>query len=127
LCNTTSALFGEPLDARFLDMKKKDLADCDTLIVIGTSLVVYPFAGLVNEVSATTPRLLINKESAGVFRRVTGEEDAPAIGNYRDVVFLGESDQGVAKLAELLNWEEDLKLLSEKPSELLNAVTKGMI
>jgi len=100
--------FGESLPARFWDMKQEDLNACDMLIVMGTSLVVFPFAGLVNEVKTTTPRLLINRDSVGAFRRVTGEESPPAYGNFRDVVFRGDSDDGVKKLAELLGWTDEL-------------------
>jgi NAD-dependent deacetylase sirtuin 2 len=40
----------------------------DLVIVMGTSLVVYPFAGLVNEAEALTPRLLINRQCTGPFQ-----------------------------------------------------------
>jgi len=69
VCRPDVVFFGESLPTRFLDMRKKDLAECDLLIIIGTSLVVYPFAGLVNEVKAEVPRLLINKESVGPFQK----------------------------------------------------------
>ena len=52
--------FGEQLPARFHDTLP-DFAKCDLLIVMGTSLAVQPFASLVDRVSATTPRLLINR------------------------------------------------------------------
>ncbi len=45
----------------------QDLRGCDLLIVMGTSLKVYPFASLVNDVPATTPRLLINRDEVGPF------------------------------------------------------------
>jgi len=38
---------------------------CDLLIVIGTSLRVQPFAGLIDMVKSNCPRLLINKEKVG--------------------------------------------------------------
>lgn len=50
-------LFGQGLPPRFFDCQD-DLKDCDLLIVMGTSLKVYPFAGLVNSVPDTTPRLV---------------------------------------------------------------------
>ena len=53
--------FGEPLPERFQKLYKEDLAQCDFLIVMGTSLKVAPFAGLVNCVSQTTPRLLVRE------------------------------------------------------------------
>ena len=34
---------------RFFDLAKRDFAKCDLLIVMGTSLVVHPFAGLISE------------------------------------------------------------------------------
>lgn len=60
--------FGEGLPAEFSDRRMKDFEKCDLLIVMGTSLVVYPFASLVGDVSDATPRLLINKEPVGAFR-----------------------------------------------------------
>jgi len=84
------------------------------LIIIGTSLVVYPFAGLVNDVKPEIPRLLVNKESVGAFRRVTGEELPAAHGNFRDVVYLGQCDDGMKALADLLGWSSDLQQMTNK-------------
>ena len=44
------------------------MANCDLLIVLGTSLSVEPVANLVEEVQDHTPRLLINRELVGPFR-----------------------------------------------------------
>jgi NAD-dependent SIR2 family protein deacetylase len=38
--------FGEPLPQKFNWMSTADMASCDLLIVIGTSLAVQPFAGM---------------------------------------------------------------------------------
>ncbi len=43
----------------------QDMGQCDLLIIMGTSLAVQPFASLVDHVSETTPRLLINREKCG--------------------------------------------------------------
>lgn len=43
----------------------QDFPKCDLLIIMGTSLVVHPFAGLVDEVNDDVPRLLINLTEAG--------------------------------------------------------------
>lgn len=40
--------FGENLPARFFDCMGNDFPDCDLLIIMGTSLVVQPFATLVD-------------------------------------------------------------------------------
>jgi len=108
----------------------------------GTSLLVYPFAGLANEVSPTTPRLLFNRDSVGAWRTneinsssstSKGEEGekeegsgglqedefilpTTKVGNYRDVQVLGDCDDGVLQLARLLGWEEELILLAKEQS-----------
>lgn len=57
--------FGEPMNERFVRLRPSDLQACDLLIVIGTSLTVYPFAALVSDVGSTVPRLLINCDAVG--------------------------------------------------------------
>ena len=42
--------FGMSLPRRFHETRTADFRSCDPLIVAGTTLVVYPFAGLVGEV-----------------------------------------------------------------------------
>ncbi|KAL3094158.1 hypothetical protein niasHT_028247 [Heterodera trifolii] len=56
--------FGENLHSRFFSSSLVDFPNCGLLIVMGTSLVVRPFASLVNQVPSDTPRLLINLEPA---------------------------------------------------------------
>jgi len=58
--------FGESLPERFHKLVPVDFKKCDCLIVMGTSLQVHPFAGLVDRVRPDVPRLLINLEPAGV-------------------------------------------------------------
>jgi len=68
------------------------------LIIIGTSLAVYPFAGIVERVYPDVPRLLINNEPAGDFSLPNPERQT-------DVFHCSSSDEGCAKLAELLGWK----------------------
>jgi len=103
--------FGEGLPAEFQKNKFEDMNECDLLIVMGTSLKVYPFAGLVSEPDVKVPRVLINKESVSVWRRVTGEEERSSIGNYRDVAFIGDCDKGVLELVKYLGWEDEMNQL----------------
>ncbi|EGG16687.1 ankyrin repeat-containing protein [Cavenderia fasciculata] len=63
--------FGESLPVRYHQQSIKDLRKCDLLIIIGTSLSVYPFASLVNDVQSHVPRILINKDAVGPFRGVS--------------------------------------------------------
>ncbi|KAK6197543.1 DHS-like NAD/FAD-binding domain-containing protein [Scheffersomyces amazonensis] len=54
--------FGEPLPRAFHDSINQDLADCDLLISIGTSLKVAPVADIVDKVPPQVPQILINKD-----------------------------------------------------------------
>ena len=66
VCTTCKAVvkpcivfFGEDLPERFKTLYEEDFSQCDLLVVMGTSLQVQPFAGLVYRVPQTTPRLLV--------------------------------------------------------------------
>jgi NAD-dependent SIR2 family protein deacetylase len=88
--------------------------NCDLLIVMGTSLQVQPFAGLVEYPDIDCPRILINREKVGevpsrrgFFERGTSKGrgfDFSEEGK-RDVLFLGDCDEGVRQLCEHLEWE----------------------
>ncbi|KAK6455541.1 DHS-like NAD/FAD-binding domain-containing protein [Scheffersomyces xylosifermentans] len=54
--------FGEPLPKTFHDTIGKDLAECDLLISVGTSLKVAPVADIVDKVPESVPQILINKD-----------------------------------------------------------------
>lgn len=98
--------FGESLPPRFFEFQNTDLKSADLLIIMGTSLVVYPFASLVNMVPLLTPRLLINKEPTGPFTKRTSA-------TYRDAVYLGDCDAGVNELIESLGWTEEFNTVKE--------------
>eukprot|EP01090_Pellita_catalonica_P007623 TRINITY_DN1820_c0_g1_i1.p1 TRINITY_DN1820_c0_g1~~TRINITY_DN1820_c0_g1_i1.p1 ORF type:complete len:931 (-),score=193.78 TRINITY_DN1820_c0_g1_i1:2066-4813(-) len=110
-CNDTLrpnvVFFGEPLGFSFTDAAKQILPNVDLLIVMGTTLMVYPFAGLLSEVKLLCPRLLINREPTGPFKNLDKEI------NYRDVLFEGDCDEGCFQLAKLLGWEDDLLALEK--------------
>ncbi|KAG7116992.1 NAD-dependent protein deacetylase hst2-1 like [Verticillium longisporum] len=91
--------FGEALPARFRDNTHL-AARADLVVVLGTSLSVYPFAGLPEHARPGVPRLLLNRERVG---RVGQRAD--------DVVELGACDDGVRKLAALLGWGDELEAL----------------
>ena len=59
LVKPSIVFFGEDLPRRFKDLLEPDFAKCDLLIVLGTSLKVQPFNGLIHRVGQTTPRLLV--------------------------------------------------------------------
>ncbi|KAK5580170.1 hypothetical protein RB653_000183 [Dictyostelium firmibasis] len=116
--------FGEPLSQDFRVNTITDFRKADLLIVMGTSLIVYPFASLVNDVASDVPRILFNFESTGPFvntndlnrkEKLKQEESlnnnndnnndeliVEARGN-RDVVILGDCDKGVNYFNSLFN------------------------
>lgn len=102
--------FGEALPPRFL-LHVLDFPLADLLLVLGTSLEVEPFASLCEAVQSSVPRLLINRDLVGPFagRRRRG-----------DVAQLGDVAQGVARLAELLGWAEELRALVHRETEKLD-------
>jgi len=123
--------FGESLPERFHQCVKQDMPQCDLLIVMGTSLVVQPFASLVDRVPETTPRLLINKEKCGqevnFFSMLFGMPSGfqfDSDDNYRDVMWQGTTDDGCIALADLLGWKDELlKLVKTDHRKLNNAAS----
>lgn len=114
--------FGENLPERFFKLAKEDFAVCDLLIVIGTSLQVHPFASLIHKVDPSTPRLLINNEIVGAVNKAlarVGYSEGFMFGlpqNLRDVALIGDCEDGVQQLAELLGWKDDLFKLLNGPT-----------
>lgn len=54
--------FGENLPQRFYECVSVDFPKASLLIIMGSSLVVQPFASLIGRVKSHVPRLLINRE-----------------------------------------------------------------
>jgi len=106
--------FGEEMPARFNDLSTSDFWSSDLLLVMGTSLVVQPFAGLLSKASRRAPRVLINREPAGTCDKLkTGlrfhmQEEGQ---NWRDVWSQMDCDSGCLQLAAALGWEDDLRNL----------------
>ncbi|KAH6578555.1 hypothetical protein BASA60_003600 [Batrachochytrium salamandrivorans] len=96
--------FGEPLPSKFHASIIKDFQDCDALIVMGTSLQVQPFSGLINLVGATVPRLLVNRDQCGDMRHKSkGFDFVGDVQKYRrDALFLGTCDLGACILSDAL-------------------------
>ncbi|XP_065070886.1 NAD-dependent protein deacetylase sirtuin-3-like isoform X2 [Rhopilema esculentum] len=97
--------FGEDLPKTFFEYPKH-FAKCDLLIVLGTSLEVEPFAGLVQEVRSYTPRLLVNRDAVGPFVRRKRRPN--------DVIVKGDIVDAVRKLIELLGWSKEVDLLMKE-------------
>jgi len=124
--------FGETLPAEFFAQREVDFPKCDLLIVMGTSLVVQPFAGLISLVPENVPRLLINLEPVGCKSAPPGEGASSFEflayrkdhrfafndpDNLRDAFYKGTIDDGVEKLAKALGWDKELQELFDAPIE----------
>ncbi|KAF2966933.1 hypothetical protein GQX73_g6665 [Xylaria multiplex] len=72
--------------------------EADLVIVVGTSLMVHPFAGLPRLARDGVPRLLFNMERVGDFGT-----------RADDVLYLGECDDGIRKLVDELGWGDELE------------------
>lgn len=97
--------FGESLPKRYEILSATDFGKCDLLIIMGTSLKVYPFAGLVSEVPEYCLRLYLNKDRSGGrnLLQINGESD-----NTTDVFVDGGCDESVLRMCEMLGWTKDL-------------------
>ncbi|RPB00658.1 NAD-dependent deacetylase sirtuin-2 [Choiromyces venosus 120613-1] len=74
------------------------VGEADLVIIMGSSLSVYPFAALPGRAREGAVRVLINNERAG---GIGGRAD--------DVIVLGGCDRGVRRLAEELGWAGELE------------------
>lgn len=111
--------FGESLPDRFSKMSDKLEEKADLAIVMGTSLKVMPFAGLIGRVSPLCPRLLINREAVGVFGQHHAVDQAgfrfeQKDLNYRDVFVRADCDDGILELVKLLGWTKELRKLESE-------------
>ena len=59
ILKSATIFFGQSLDATTLQRAADAVSDCDALIAIGTSLQVYPVAGLVDIAAAGRARIVI--------------------------------------------------------------------
>ncbi|KAI0883904.1 NAD-dependent deacetylase sirtuin-2 [Annulohypoxylon maeteangense] len=89
--------FGEQLPEKFHN-NTNVTATADLVLVMGTSLLVHPFAGLPRNARERVPRVLFNLERVGDLGT-----------RADDVLVLGECDAGVRKLADELGWRDELE------------------
>lgn len=94
--------FGEALPQSFMSTCMSTVIKADMLIVIGTSLAVYPVAGIVDMVPIGIPRVLINRERSGPFLENFATE-------FEDIYIGGDIEQAAMDLAEQLGWKSELE------------------
>lgn len=99
-----TVLYGRSLPPHFFSCASQDFGGSgggiDLFIIAGTSLTVYPAAGLPSRVSAGVPRLLVNLERVGedVGLEFDGGDAA------RDGHLASPCDEGFLALAKHLGW-----------------------
>jgi NAD-dependent deacetylase sirtuin 3 len=100
--------FGEMLPERF-QLFREDALSSDFLICMGTSLEVYPFAGVAEAVPHNVPRLLLNRNLVGSFGS-RGE----------DCALLGDLVDNITVLADKLGWAAELQELCKTGNAATN-------
>ena len=88
--------FHENLPQTFDDAIEKDVACCDLVIVMGSSLKVAPVAELVHLVNPKVPQILLNREVLSHLK------------SHFDIHLLGDSDVVVQELLRLLKWNIEM-------------------
>ncbi len=88
--------FGEQLPHRFASQFYQ-IEQSDLVVIMGTSLKVYPFASLLSAMAPNTPVVLLNRENPGL--------------DMDNLLFLpGDIEQSVEALARDVGWELDTPL-----------------
>lgn len=102
--------FGESLPENFA--KNRELMkDCDLVIVMGTSLKVYPFASLLDLIPTEVPLIMINRENPGIDKDV--------------FLFVeGEIENTVQKILKGLKVEESKREEKEKDNGEVKAMNR---
>ena len=122
--------FGEDLPENFRANLYNDFQNCDLLIVSGTALEVFPFAGLVHYVKPNVPRFVINmvpvkpatnpfmkalnwvKSAFTLFLKDYSEEFN--YGGGRDFFIGGDCQEAANDVIAHLNWGNDFAALKER-------------
>ena len=112
----STVMYGRNLPDEVLEAVSRDFPqNIDLLIIIGTSLTVYPAASYVQLVSDKTPRIVCDLHPVGsnvgiqLFKDAEEEKENPA--SSRDIWLKGDCDHGILRLATRLDWLDSLKLL----------------
>ena len=133
--------FGEALPESFIQfLIGEETKSADLLLILGTSLKVYPFAHLTSAVLPTIPRVLVNRDRAGhelyfpqdevreTVQESSDTDDEATRGLLkakkaiqqkarRDVWIEGDLQDNITKLVTALGWEEQFQVhLSAAPS-----------
>ena len=113
-CKPKVVFYGESLPLSFFE-KLKDINDIDLIIIMGTSLKVYPFAGIPRFVNPNVGIVVFNMEKVGDY-----EYDKINMNNY---FIKGKTDDIVLKfLKDIKLYDEFEKFIKNEFGEELNKI-----
>ncbi|KAJ9455109.1 NAD-dependent deacetylase sir2A [Diplonema papillatum] len=92
--------FEEDLPDRFYKQRQLDLPQADALIIVGTSLTVFPFNKLPCLVAPDCPRLVVDNDAYTVASRI-------GLKLERDAIWNGDCQQGAEALMHALGWSTE--------------------
>lgn len=90
--------FGEKPSGMALIQAAADFKAADLVLVMGTSLAVEPFCGLLSKPGVLVPRVLLNREPVGHAPQIAGGFEFEFAKNYRDVFVPGDCDTTTQQL-----------------------------
>lgn len=100
--------FGEDLPRKFYSYMK-DMLQTDLVLVMGTSLEVQPFAGIIDTVRFQIPRVLFNRDPVGPFRYSR---------RTNDLVSTGDLITGMQKFVTMIGWKDEMvELITKEEGE----------
>ena len=120
-------LYDDDLPEKMFEELDYNFQNCDLLIVMGTSLKVEPFPGMIEDPKDNVPRILINNEIVGSYEEELEERNGKLIEiskerlskkfkfghffNTRDVFIGGDLQNNVIELVKELGWEDEFNNL----------------
>ena len=122
-CKPKIVFYGENLPKRFYDCLE-NIKDVDLIIVMGTSLNVYPFAAIPEYANEKTDIVLFNLEKVGVYQYynlknndifIQGKTDENILKFLKDVKLYDDFDKFIKE-----EYNEELKDLVGKEKKLMN-------
>ena len=122
-CKPKIVFYGEKLPKRFYDCLEK-IKDVDLIIVMGTSLKVYPFAAIPEYANEKTDIVVFNMEKVGIYQYynlksndifIEGKIDENILKFLKDVKLYDDFDKFIKA-----EYNEELKDLVGKEKKLMN-------
>lgn len=115
----TTVLYGRNLPAAFFQSLEHDLPSTEILFVMGTSLTVFPAAGVPDMCQDSTKRIMVNRDDIS--------DKVSSFDTDKDKMITSNCDDFVASLIVELGWLEEAKqhreLLCEQSLSLLDSMT----